>query len=318
MKPIGNSFYECVYLSGHPALTTSNSDDPPGSFHSKDVFTPHPTIPHRWKFVSRLDDRITLTNGEKVLPLAIEGHIKQHPLIHEAVVVGLGRSAPGLLIFRHGGNPASRTSDDDFLKEIWPIVEEANVRADRFSQMSKDLTTILPYDPNFPRTDKGSMIRGKVYSQYADIIEQVYSLAENVCGNAFLDLDGTKSLLLRLCRESLDVAISITTADFFSAGMDSLKAMQFRRLILQTFRLEAESFKQHVIYEMGNIARLADYICSVQNGLEISAAKDDTVFMRSLIKRYSDFGTHIPQESASISRSVVSLPIITPEILNHN
>jgi hypothetical protein len=39
-------------------------------------------------------------NGEKILPLTIEGCIKQHPLVHEAVVVGLGKAAPALLILR--------------------------------------------------------------------------------------------------------------------------------------------------------------------------------------------------------------------------
>ncbi|OQD68714.1 hypothetical protein PENANT_c295G00439, partial [Penicillium antarcticum] len=88
MKPISETepLYECVYLAGHPALTMSNSDDPPGSFHSKDVFAPHPTIPGRWKYMSRLDDRVTLVNGKKVLPLSMEGHVKQHPLVHEAVM----------------------------------------------------------------------------------------------------------------------------------------------------------------------------------------------------------------------------------------
>ena len=100
MKPVGADLYECVYLAGHPALTASNSDEPPGSYHSRDVFTPHPTIPDRWKYITRLDDRLTLVNGEKVLPLPIEGSIKQSPLVQEAVVIGVGKSAPGLLIFR--------------------------------------------------------------------------------------------------------------------------------------------------------------------------------------------------------------------------
>ncbi|KAJ6126046.1 hypothetical protein N7471_010539 [Penicillium samsonianum] len=99
MKPISETepLYEYVFLAGHPALTTSNSDDLPGSFHSKGVYTPHPTIQGRWKFLLPLDDCVTLANREKVLPLSIEGYIKQHPLVHEAVVVGVGKATPGLL-----------------------------------------------------------------------------------------------------------------------------------------------------------------------------------------------------------------------------
>ncbi|KAI4113110.1 MAG: hypothetical protein LQ345_005845, partial [Seirophora villosa] len=102
MSPLGSSLFECVYLKGHPALSTTEvSDDPlPGSWHSKDVFTPHPTIPDTWKYVTRLDDRVTLINGEKVLPLPIEGRMREDPLVREAAVVGIDRSIPGLLVFR--------------------------------------------------------------------------------------------------------------------------------------------------------------------------------------------------------------------------
>ena len=108
MDPLGNNQFEAVYLRGHPALMTSNSDSPaPGSWRSKDIFTPHPTIQDAWKFVTRIDDRVTLLNGEKVLPLPIEGRLREDPLIREAVVVGVDKSVPGLLVFR--ARSSSRT-----------------------------------------------------------------------------------------------------------------------------------------------------------------------------------------------------------------
>ncbi len=62
VSPLGDNLFEFVYLKGHPALSSLEvSDDPlPGSWRSKDVFTPHPTIPDIWKYVTRLDDRVTL------------------------------------------------------------------------------------------------------------------------------------------------------------------------------------------------------------------------------------------------------------------
>ncbi|KAJ5836569.1 hypothetical protein N7447_002595 [Penicillium robsamsonii] len=134
MKPISETepLYECVYLAGHPALTTSNSDDPPGSFHSKDIFIPHPTIPGRWKFLLRLDDRITLVNGEKVLPLSIEGYVK------------VGKGTPGLLILRSEEARAHSLSNEDYLNAIWPSIKEANCYAEAFAQISRDIVAILP------------------------------------------------------------------------------------------------------------------------------------------------------------------------------
>ncbi len=71
----------------------SNSDDPPNSYHTSDLFVAHATIPNAWKFIGRLDDRITLTTGEKVLPLEIEGCIMQESIVSEAVMFGVERSA---------------------------------------------------------------------------------------------------------------------------------------------------------------------------------------------------------------------------------
>jgi hypothetical protein len=43
-------------------------------------------------------------NGEKMLPLLIEGSIKQGLLINEAIMVGVSRSFPGLLVFSLEGH----------------------------------------------------------------------------------------------------------------------------------------------------------------------------------------------------------------------
>jgi len=88
MRPVDGEICEAIVLDGLKSKAISNSDDPPNSYHTSDLFAPHPMIPDAWKFVGRLDDRITLLNGEKVLPLPIEGRIRRHPLVKEAVIFG--------------------------------------------------------------------------------------------------------------------------------------------------------------------------------------------------------------------------------------
>lgn len=83
-----DNLHEAIVLHGHSGLAMTNSDDPPNSYHTSDLFIPHPTIPDAWKFVGRMDDRVTLLNGEKVLPLPIEGRIRGHEFVKEAVVFG--------------------------------------------------------------------------------------------------------------------------------------------------------------------------------------------------------------------------------------
>ena len=50
---------ECAVLDGHRAKSISNSNEPPHSFHTSDLFVPHPTIENAWKFIGRADDRVT-------------------------------------------------------------------------------------------------------------------------------------------------------------------------------------------------------------------------------------------------------------------
>ena len=72
---IAPGVFECVALDGLPSKGPSNSDDPPKSFRTADLFTRHPDPKksNYYKYLSRLDDRLTLVNGEKVLPIPIEG-----------------------------------------------------------------------------------------------------------------------------------------------------------------------------------------------------------------------------------------------------
>ncbi|KAJ5777624.1 AMP-dependent synthetase/ligase [Penicillium odoratum] len=303
MKPLGAELYECVYLAGHPALTTSNSNEPAGSFHSKDVFIPHPTLAGRWKYVSRIDDRITLTNGEKVLPIPIEGCIKQHPLIHEAVVVGLEKAAPGLLVFRSQEADDAGLSDDRYLDEIWPSIEFANSRAEQFSQIARDMVAVLPSASFFPRTDKGSMIRAQVYSHYAELIESIY--AEGQEGGIRLSLDETISIIMSLCQTDLGIALSGIEGSFFVEGVDSLKAIHLRRLILQNFDLPKESLPPNVVYDTGSVAQLAAYILAVQSGENISIMDDEIKVLSKLIQKYSTFQRHIPTSSLSKANSII-------------
>ncbi|PYH91829.1 NRPS-like enzyme [Aspergillus ellipticus CBS 707.79] len=316
MKPISDSLYEVVYLAGHPALTSSNSDEPAGSYHSRDVFTPHPTIADRWKYVSRLDDRITLVNGEKVLPLPIEGCIKQSPFIQEAVVFGVNKSAPGLLVFRAEGS--QMFSDEDYLDLIWPAIEDANSRAEQFSQISRDMIIVLAADNVCPRTDKGSMIRAQVYVKYADVIENTYTTLEQTAdGTLKLDLGATESHLLKLCRGELGFPISGPDGDFFAEGLDSLKAIHLRRLILRDFKVQdSKGISHNIVFETGSITRLADHIQAIQSGHE-EEAEDEVSMMPGLIEKYSTFTTHTPSPVSTANNKSVVLTGATGSIGAH-
>jgi long-subunit acyl-CoA synthetase (AMP-forming) len=164
MKPVsdGSKICECVVLDGHRGKSISNSDEPPNSFHTSDLFIAHPTIPNAWKFIGRADDRVTLLNGEKVLPLPIEGRIVQDPLVKEAVVFGVDRPVPGLLLFRADTEVAKNLSNEEYLNRVWTSIEDANKKAEAFSQIGRDMVVVLEHDKKFPETDKSTVKRGQV------------------------------------------------------------------------------------------------------------------------------------------------------------
>lgn len=295
MDPLGDGQYECVYLKSHPGLspTTANSDDPaPGSWRSKDVFEPHPTLPDVWKCITRLDDRVTLSNGEKVLPLPIEGRIRQDTLIREAVVFGIDRALPGVLLFKNSDD----ISDEAFLDAVWPTIAEANTHAEAFSQITREMVGIMGSDVEYPKTDKGSIIRAQVYRKFAGKIDELYDELENDAGGSLrLDLVGLEEFLADTYKEIVGSALESVDTDFFNTGIDSLKAIQMRRIIQKTLDLNGKQLSSNVVYECGNVRTLARHLYSVRKGDRDGDDIDDendykTQLMKDLVQRYSNFG----------------------------
>lgn len=298
---IGDNQFECVYLQGHPGLSTWNSDDPePRCWRSKDIFTPHPSIPDAWKYVTRIDDRVTLLNGEKVLPLPMEGCIRDHDLVREAVVVGIDRPIPGLLLFR------STTSDNlsykAFIEAVWPTIEQANLRAESFSQLTREMICVLGSGINYPQTDKGSVIRPQVYRQFSREIEDMYGrLEKNSLGTEILDQSATQKFILDTYERVTGAHLSSIDTDFFSAGVDSLKAIQIRRVIQDTLYLHGKILETNVVYNCRNVRGLAHHLSSLSQGRDI-VGEVEQFPMDILINKYSQ-----PSETVLLTGATGSL-----------
>lgn len=293
-RHVEDDLYECIYLQSLPSLILSNSNDPPGSFWSKDLFKKHPTIPNAWKHIGRLDDRLTLINGEKVLPLPMEGRIRRDPLVREAVVFGTGRSIPGVLIFKNDN--AANMSDPEFIDKIWPTIQAANAQAESFSQISKETIIPLGADIEYPKSDKESIKRGQVYAVFRPEIDAMYEkLAYHGTGTLRLDIPQMEQWLLDTFRDQMGIHLSSADDAFFAAGVDSLKAIQMRGLILKQIDLGGHVGRlgQNVVFDMGTATRLARYIRAVQLGEEMSDDDSDEIQeMGTLIKKYSTFQKH--------------------------
>lgn len=307
MDRLDDEHFEAVYLKSHPGLSTWNSDNPaPQSWRSKDVFVPHPTIPDVWKYVTRLDDRVTLSNGEKVLPLPMEGRIRQHHLIREAIVVGVDRAIPGLLLFK--AKAGDKLSDESFLDEVWPVIADGNLRAEAFSQITKEMVITLASNVEYPRTDKGSIIRAQVYRQFAQEIDSMYARLEDCQeGTLQLDLTGIETFLKDTYNCIVGSSLESLDTDFFTAGIDSLKAIQMRRIIQQTLDLNGKQLSSNVVYEQGNAKKLAKHLSALGQGRNVEE-EDRIPLMKTLITEYSNFGNVVTQPITVVCTFLTTCP----------
>ncbi|KAF3916714.1 hypothetical protein ABW20_dc0106499 [Dactylellina cionopaga] len=290
-KPIDGEKYECIVLDGHKGKTMSNSDDPPNSWRTNDLFVPHPTLPNAWKFVGRMDDRITLINGEKVLPLSIEARIRHHPLVREAVMFGIDREVPGLLLFR--ALKTSHLEDQEFLDQIWPAVEYANSHAEAFSQITREMVAIIPEGVKCPLTDKSSIKRGLIYREFASVIDSTYAAAgsANKAQSLQLTIPELENWILRTVK-SQGYEIEDVHSDFFSAGMDSLQAIHLRGLILSNIDLggHESEFTSMMVFDGGNAERLARKLYAIRTKGGVDDEQGWAIStMKTFIEKYSNF-----------------------------
>ncbi|KAH7021401.1 thermosensitive gluconokinase [Microdochium trichocladiopsis] len=297
--PRGQNLFECCVMDGWPAKVASNQDD--GNYMTKDLFEPHPAIPKAWKYIARRDDTINLETGEMFNPVSTEGAIRSSKNVTEAVIFGAGLPVPGVLIV-----PAMSLvgkTDDEIIELVWPVVESACREVEAYARISKSMIKPLPVGCDYPRTDKGSVIRQAFYRTYADEITEVYDRAEISNGNSLkLSLPQLHDVL----RTSLDEALAkdgsyTDDTDFFLLGLDSLQATQMRSDILKTVDVQGKRLSQTVVFDHPSIRQLSKYLFSLSNHQE-GEQEDVEGEMRDLIEKYS----HKPA-TAAVSASAMSV-----------
>lgn len=304
MIPRGANTFECMVIDGLPSKTTSNSDDPPGSYYTRDTFTPHPTIPDAWRYLGRLDDRVTLMNGEKVLPIPYEHTIRQHDLVQEAVVFGVDRAFPGLLVVP--SEKAAPLSKDEVLAALLPKIELANSRAEEFGRISPEMIGILDPGTDYPRTDKGTVIRAAFYKQFASQIDDIYDRFAKPQANLLsLEYDDLLQYLLDLFKEKMGNTNMESTTDFFEAGVDSRQAITARAQITREIEVGGKALGSNIIFEYPNVERLAKHLYSLRTG-SVEDEEDEVSAMVQLIEKYSKFDNREPGQIVPAGDTVVS------------
>ncbi|KAL8341782.1 hypothetical protein RB601_005363 [Gaeumannomyces tritici] len=310
MEAIGEGMYELVVLDGLPSKVMSNCDTPaPNSYRTRDTFEKHPTMEDVWKHVGRLDDRLTLVNGEKVLPVPMENRIRLDERVQDCVVFGAGRAFPGLIVVRSENVPREWT-DEQYLDAIWPTIQSANEGAEKFSQIDRDMVQVLGVDTEYPRTDKGTIIRAASYKRFASLIDALYvrfeggpSVAQTaVSGKRRMGADDWEPYLLNLIHERLGLKDIGPDTDFFNAGMDSLQAIMARGHMMRQLDLGGAVLGQNVMFEHPSVRQLTKHLTSLVRPESSSPAatspltpeEEAAAVMRELVHEYGQFEPFVP------------------------
>ncbi|KAL4800546.1 hypothetical protein BDV19DRAFT_398068 [Aspergillus venezuelensis] len=290
MEELEDGSYECIALDGLPAKVSSNCDDPPNSFRTRDTFLKHPSIPNAWKYLGRIDDRVTLINGEKVLPVPIEHRIRQSKFVQDTLVFGVGKPLPGLIVVPSAECQA--LSKTEVLEAVWPEIEAANQNAEAFSQISRDMVIILDVDATYPTTDKGTMIRNRSYNEFSHLIEAAYQSLEDGASRSApklaLSRVDLEDYLLELFKTELGLNDIELSSDIFEKGVDSLQAIKARGFIKKDIDIGQAELGHNVVFDFATIKKLAAHLYGLRTGEE-QDEEDELAVMSQLVDQYSSF-----------------------------
>ncbi|KAF2258971.1 putative NRPS-like enzyme [Lojkania enalia] len=262
-------------------------------FPIQDQLHRRPEAPNTdFKVASRTDDVIVLATGEKVLPGIMESAFAHHPECKAAIVVGQGRFEVGLLIDprrKRSGNEA-----ESFKTEIWQFVQSVNEKVDSHARVSsREAIIIVPAEKAVPRSDKGSVLRQDAYREFEPEINQMYEQLETSSDDTalLLDFSNLEIAVKMIIQDKLSWKIPFdewtVDDDLFELGMDSLQALQLRRLLnTAASKNGMGTLDSGFIYRNPTVVRLAKSLLN-----DVSAPSTDAV--EAMIQKYC------PEQGAS-------------------
>ncbi|KAF9044199.1 putative aminoadipate reductase [Panaeolus papilionaceus] len=236
----GDGAYELQFMTcEHHHLAVENLKNERG-YATSDIWVPHPTNPKLWKIVGRKDDVITHASGEKTVPAPMENAIMTSPHIRAAIYFGREKNQPGVLIELEDEiaiDPAKQTQVIQARNLIWPVVEEANRLAPRFSKVFKELILISSPSKPLPRAGKGTVMRKATLTLYHEEIEAIYAEVDSSSNISSIrppedwSKENTEKWLIEQLEDMEPGRNFMSNSDMMDQGLDSLGVTILRRRI---------------------------------------------------------------------------------------
>ncbi|KAI9700612.1 MAG: hypothetical protein M1836_001979 [Candelina mexicana] len=249
-------------------------------YSMNDLYSKHPDPAKGflYKWTSRADDVVVLSNGENLAPALMEASLKSSTAVQGAMVVGHGKFEPAALVDLTYPPPEDIRDRQETLKELEPSIKEANKHAPVHGQLDPHHVLFADEDRPLRYLGQGKIQRHQTYQQYEEDIEKVYQAAEDE-QLVLTEGDAEDSPRIDFTRQSSikkwlqkyiadDAGIHDLGGDdtFFEAGMDSLRIIRIVRELKRQVKLADDtqltphSLSPATVYSHPSLNELSDHL----------------------------------------------------------
>ena len=288
-EPAQDGLSELVIKPSWPCLVKTNRDD--GSYATADLFEPHASIPNAWRYHSRADAQITLSNGKKFDPSPIEARILESTsTLRDVFIFGAGQDYPGALLFPKSGNDRS---DQELQCEIWPIISEMNSSTQNHAQLSRSMLRVVSVpdgEQPLEKSSKGTILRGRANERYGSIIDAMYSKQVSLPLTPKEDAQHDLHDVVTNCFEAVLGRRIDPDKDVYQQGIDSIACIRIRKSIERSLPSDQDPLPLNIVYDSGTINGLIKRLQQdpdATGGDEQDNSVADT--MIAMAEKYSNF-----------------------------
>lgn len=280
-------------------------------FHTKDLFTQHPTKPDLFKYYGRKDDILVLSNGEKVNPIPLEQHIQADASLKGVLLTGNGRTQPVLLV--EPKDTLNEPGRARLIDRLWPRIEQADGLVAGPGRVSRGMVICATSEKPFTRTSKGTIVRKLTQDDYQADIDRLYEGSGREQRLITIGLKAKQKTIyedadvMAFLRQVLAVSFppALTIAedeDFFAHGLDSIQTLE----ITVTLKHNLQSLTSNsvdwivprIIYQNSTLARLPKvFVVFLNNGVasEADSQESRARMLNDTVARYTK---DLPAKSA--------------------
>ena len=238
-------------------------------YETRDLYSRHPTVPELYKYETRKDDLVILSNGEKFNPLAAEMKLAGHPWISAVYIAGRGRFQVGALLSPEENRRDA--SDLAIIEAVWPAIKSVNQHLPAFAQIHRNLVQIVRTP--FPRTPKGTLARYEMEKAFSKEIAALYQNSavpesQSSLPTDSLDIDGSSiesiSAGLRKAIQVVSPGLELEQIrdedNLLENGLDSLHIIRLSRLLNSVFLSSSIRTNPGTIYSHPSVAQLGQVL----------------------------------------------------------